>query len=233
MGFALGVPGLLGLVWGILSLSRGDYLTSVVALGFAILGLGILVPMVLAKIGRVTVRGEYSADGTLVRPDRRIDTISQVAAFAQVLAMSVYAIFTPLGRVDIPVPHGMRPYFIFICGAGALWGLPSLWAMLAHGGVSYLRLTPDGYEIWQGLTSRRGTWSEVRDVAAAAPGQPWPMRGTLFLLGSDGKPPTSLVIDTYTPGGHALREWVRFYWLHPDHRAELTDGRALERLRNP
>lgn len=145
--------------------------------------------------------------------------------------MSVYVIFTPLGRVDIPVPHGMRPYFLFVCGVGALWGLPSLGAMLGHGGVSYLRLTAEGFEIWQGLTSQGGTWSEVRDVSASAPGRPWPTRGTLFLLGADGEA-RSLVADSYTPGGHALREWVRFYWSHPEHRAELTDDRALERLRS-
>jgi hypothetical protein len=229
LGLAVGIPSLLGLVWTVISISRHHYLTSAVALGFAIFGFGLLVPIVLAKTGRAKVRGDYGADGTLVRPDRRIDAISQVTAFAQVLAMSLYVIFAPLGRVDIPVPQGMRPYFLFICGAGALWGLPSLWAMLRHGGMSYLRLTGKGFEIWQGLTSRCGTWS---GVAAAAPGRPWPMRGTLFLLGSDGKSSPSLVVDSFTPGGHALREWVRFYWEHPEHRAEPTDFRALERPRN-
>jgi hypothetical protein len=232
LSLAVGIPSLLGLIWTVISISRHHYLTSAVALGFAIFGFGLLVPIVLAKTGRAEVRGDYGADGTLVRPDRKIDAISQVTAFAQVLTMSLYVIFAPLGRVDIPVPQGMRPYFLFICGAGALWGLPSLWAMLRHGGISYLRLSGKGFEIRQGLTSRCGTWSEVGGVAAGAPGRPWPMRGTLFLLGSEGRSSPSLVVDSFTPGGHALREWVRFYWSHPEHRAELTDFRALERLRS-
>jgi hypothetical protein len=104
LGLAVGIPSLLGLVWTVISISRHHYLTSAVALGFAIFGFGLLVPIVLAKTGRAKVRGDYGADGTLVRPDRRIDAISQVTAFAQVLAMSLYVIFAPLGRVDIPVP---------------------------------------------------------------------------------------------------------------------------------
>ena len=35
----------------------------------------------------------------------------------------------------------------------------------------------------------------------------------------------------YTERGTALVELVRFYWQHPEQRAELTDGRALQRLR--
>ncbi|WP_131812949.1 hypothetical protein [Mycolicibacterium peregrinum] len=35
----------------------------------------------------------------------------------------------------------------------------------------------------------------------------------------------------YTPNGAALLQFLRFYWLHPDSRSELTDERALERLR--
>ena len=35
----------------------------------------------------------------------------------------------------------------------------------------------------------------------------------------------------YAPNGAALYWMVRHYWKHPEDRAELTDGRALERLR--
>jgi hypothetical protein len=34
------------------------------------------------------------------------------------------------------------------------------------------------------------------------------------------------------PNGAALYWMIRHYWLHPENRIELTDGRALERLRN-
>jgi hypothetical protein len=39
-----------------------------------------------------------------------------------------------------------------------------------------------------------------------------------------------LVADAITGNSHALREWVRFYWQHPECRAELTDSRGLQRL---
>ncbi len=50
------------------------------------------------------------------------------------------------------------------------------------------------------------------------------------MMMSDGRPSTLVAADSYTPDGKALRELVRFYWQHPEHRCELTDGRALERL---
>jgi hypothetical protein len=36
----------------------------------------------------------------------------------------------------------------------------------------------------------------------------------------------------FTPHGVALYWMMRHYWRHPEDRIELTDGRALERLRN-
>lgn len=39
-----------------------------------------------------------------------------------------------------------------------------------------------------------------------------------------------LIADSITGNSAALREWVRFYWQHPDYRAELSDARALRRL---
>jgi hypothetical protein len=37
--------------------------------------------------------------------------------------------------------------------------------------------------------------------------------------------------DLYVPRGAALYWMVRHYWRHSDGRAELTDGRAVDRLR--
>jgi hypothetical protein len=41
-----------------------------------------------------------------------------------------------------------------------------------------------------------------------------------------------MAAGSYPPEGRALRRIVHCYWKHPENRHELTDGRALERLRN-
>jgi hypothetical protein len=38
-------------------------------------------------------------------------------------------------------------------------------------------------------------------------------------------------LDFYVPKGALLYWMIRHYWLNPDERAELVDGRALERLK--
>lgn len=231
LGSVVGSVSALALVSAIRSFLRGEYLTAITLLGVAVFGVGMLIPSVIAKAGKVAFRGEHSDAGTIVRQDRKIDTVYQVAALAQFVAMGVYAIFTPMGKVKIPVPQGMSPYFLIISAVGALWAVPSLWAVATHGGLSYLRLTSDGFEVWQGLRTVRGRWDEVRDITASPLRGPLPARGTIFMVTSAGHS-RSIVADSYTPGGHALRTWVRFYWAHPEHRDELTDGRALDRLRN-
>jgi len=39
-----------------------------------------------------------------------------------------------------------------------------------------------------------------------------------------------LYADAITGNSDALREWVQFYWQHPEHRDELVDERGLRRL---
>ena len=53
----------------------------------------------------------------------------------------------------------------------------------------------------------------------------------MVIVMSDGKT-TRLSGREFTQGDNALRELVRFYWSHPEHRNELCDGTALTRLRN-
>jgi hypothetical protein len=47
----------------------------------------------------------------------------------------------------------------------------------------------------------------------------------------DGTTP-SITVGAYCPEGSAVRRMVEFYWKHPDQRDELTDERAVRRLRD-
>jgi len=92
-------------------------------------------------------------------------------------------------------------------------------------------LHPHGFAVMQAGVVRRGAWDDVRDVTDRRPGRPQPARGRLVLVMADAQTWT-LASDSSTPGGAALRRLVRFYWRHRDHRAELTTGAALVRLRD-
>jgi hypothetical protein len=47
---------------------------------------------------------------------------------------------------------------------------------------------------------------------------------------ANGKTAALSNAENYATDGNALRELIRFYWQHPEHRVELSDGRAQERL---
>jgi hypothetical protein len=218
----------LSAAWAVISLGRGEYPTAVVVVTFALAFVGLETALLLVMRGKVRPRAEFDKQGTMVRPDRAVDRLLQWATVAVVIAMATYAIFTPLGRIDIPLPYGKRMFLILAIGA-AFTGIANLWTLFKRGGVGFLRLDPHGLELGQGISSVDGVWDDTTDIADRRPDKSPPFRATLFVVFHDGRTRT-VAIDSYTPRGEALRRFVRFYWLNPDHRGELTDGRAVERL---
>ena len=141
---------------------------------------------------------------------------------------ALFVTFAPFGYVDIPTYRSSTPWMmVFIL----LTGLATLWRMIAHGGDCYLRLTPDRCEVWNGpwLAFRRANWEDIEQI------QDHPLRRKLrgrelvVLALPEGRSAT-LLSDCVTDNSEALRDWVRFYWQHPEYRDELVDGRGLQRL---
>jgi hypothetical protein len=223
--------GILCLVWAAVTLQRGEYLTAITVMGFAGFCFGLVVPFITVKSGKVTARGAFDAAGTLIRPDRGIDFFVQLSVFGLVVGAGLFALLQPYGKLDIPVGRQQRYSVPFMAAATAVMGAPYLWQIVKRGGTKYLRLTPDGFEFAAGLSSPGGEWVEVRDVTDQPPGKAALKYSAIVMVMSDGKTP-SLAAGSFTPDGKALRQLVRFYWQHPEHRPELTDGRALQRLSN-
>ncbi|SEH47589.1 hypothetical protein SAMN04489835_0241 [Mycolicibacterium rutilum] len=224
-----GPLGILAAIWAVLSVGRGEFLAAVVSLGFAMFCLGLIVPFAKVVRKKISPVGEFDGEGTTIRPDRGIDLPIQISVLGLTVAGALFAIFGPLGMVDIPVPVQMRYAIPFVSAAIAMMGAPILWRTLRRGSLQYLRLTPDGFVIVQGWRPRSGDWAQVANVTDMAPGQSAQTPSAVVLVMSDGSAPT-LPGASFTPEGRDLRKLVRFYWMHADRRDELTDGRALRRL---
>jgi hypothetical protein len=220
--------GVFCLVWAFIFVGRAQYMETVVALGSAVFSLGLVAMVATVASRKVTPRVTYDDAGVMVRPDHKVDGFLMASSFGGFLAMTTYAVLTPLGMLDIPVPRNDERYFVIVCAAGALVGVFSVRQMIMRRGTSYLRLTVDGVETGNTVTSAQRSWDEVTDVADR-PRKGRKSTGTTYITTADGHTRV-LPSDWYTPGGHALREFVRFYWRHPEHRTELADGRAVERL---
>jgi hypothetical protein len=216
-------------VWAVVSLGRGEYLTAIVVLGLALSFVGIAVPVVLVMSGKVRSRAEFDADGTTIRCDRIVDRLNMWSTVAAVISMATYAIFAPLGKIDIPLPPGNHRNYTIFAIVVSLSAIPQLWKMFKRGGLSFIRLAPDGFELGQGISSVHGAWEEVVEIADRRPGKSPPFRATIFVKFRDGRTKTQ-AIDSFTPGGEALRKLVRYYWINPHRRDELVDGAAIDRL---
>jgi hypothetical protein len=220
--------GLFCTAWTFIYLSRGEYLSAVVALGSAVFSLGLVVMLAIVASRRVKPRVRREHGGIIVRPDRRVDNLLMASTFGGFFAMAFYAIFAPLDMIAIRAPRNDERYFVFACAAAVLVGIFSLRQIIRRRGTSYVRMTVDGLELGNTVTSVEHSWDEIADVADRAP-TAHRTSGTTYVVTADGRTRV-LPSDWYTPGGQTLRELVRFYWKHPGDRGELTDGRALQRL---
>ena len=97
-------------------------------------------------------------------------------------------------------------------------------------GGAHLRLDPNGFEVWNGQwgSFKQGSWDDIEEILDH------PIKGNAFnkvivFVMTEG-PAATLMADTITSDTQPLYEWVRFYWEHPEHRGELVDDRALQRL---
>lgn len=220
--------GMYCLAWTIIYLSRAEYPSAVVALGCAAFSLALISMLALARRRRVVPRIASEAEGLMARPDPRIDLLLVVAILGAFAAMTTYAICAPLDMVVIAVPRGDQRYFVIACAIGLPLGLVTLVQVIRRGGSSYIRVTRDGLELGNTVTTVVRTWDEVTDIADRGENARR-STGTTYVRTADGHS-REVPTDWYTPGGHAIRQLMRFYWLHPDARHELEDRRAVDRL---
>jgi hypothetical protein len=103
--------------------------------------------------------------------------------------------------------------------------------MFKHRGGGHLILDPRGFEVWNGQWGSlvRGEWDEVEQILDHPLRGNKPFHEVIVFALPKGRS-AMLVADTITGNSRALREWVRFYWQHPECRGELTDERGLRRL---
>lgn len=192
---------------------------------------------------RLVPRATVDTSGTTLRPDLSVDVLALVMMLIGLTTGSAWAVLGLLGEVTWPFgAHYGLGYVIFFGGFGAfcIWYLA---LMVRNSGTGYVRLTPDGCVLAEGFIMGRANWAEVtavtdevpvyttrRSVLRTTKTQPY-ARCAISITKTDGTMAAVPNGNLYASSGASLRELIRFYWQHPDLRGELTDERALERLR--
>jgi hypothetical protein len=215
--------------WGVAATLRGHYLTTAFTIGWvALIGLtgGALM---LASYGRTTLRATGDSTGTKVLPDRRFSVLC-FAGFAAIIPSGVlFVIFAPRGDIDIPMSRGMQIFSPALMASAVIVAISGLFTAYRRGGMGYLKLTSTGIENANVAFTKSFAWDDVVKVTDRA--ETKRTRKAIVLSLQDGSEEIIEGADLYVPRGAALYWMVRHYWHNPEDRPELTDGRALDRLR--
>lgn len=217
-----------GIAFGTGAVLRSDYFLSAMLFGLQVPFMLILSGIHVIARGRSSLNADIDSRGTTLRPDR---TLAWLLSFmiGSFIPLGIYCVVCTLtGDLEMFTGPGARlsalvsaSFVTVLC----TWGLVSAWA---RGGVGYVKLTLSGVEIADILHTKFVAWHEV--AAVDDEGQSKRTRKPVVLVRADGTEHVIDGADFYVPEGVGLYWMVRHYWSHPDDRAELADGRALQRL---
>ena len=229
------VVGVLALVamplyWGVAATLRGHYLTTVVILGWVAFPVAVVLALALASYGRTTLRVSYDSTGTKVLPDRTFSILGFSGLAAVIPGGVLFVIFVPSGDIDIPMTRGLQIFSPILMGFAVVVAISGLISAWRRGGMGYLKLTITGLDNANIVFTKSVDWDDIVNITDSA--ETKRTRKAIVLCLQDGSEEVIEGADLYVPRGAALYWMVRYYWRHPDARSELTDGRAVDRLRD-
>ncbi|MFV8172009.1 hypothetical protein [Mycolicibacterium peregrinum] len=223
----LGICAVACAAWTGFAVLQGDYLTALIAVGATLFWLA---PARVWQIMPTAIaRGTCDAQETTIRVDKRVDILLFIGVIAGVFALGSAGVLGAMNRLFIPLPPDIGPMFAMAFIGPALVFAAALVLTVKRGGIGFIRLTTDGFTFVEAFSTSSGEWSQVVDIVDRAP-DGVPAKSPLVMTMADGDFKMIKESSLYTPNGAALLKFLRFYWLNPANRSELTDDRALERL---
>jgi hypothetical protein len=211
---------------GIQATLHGNYLTTVVVLGWAAPIVLALVGIGWASVSPAPLRASVDSTGTKFRSDIRILILMLVGGLLFIPGAVLYVIFVPQGQIDLPMSRGFQIFspILMVCALSIV--VRGFLSAIRRRGAGFLRLSSSGIENANVKVTTFTAWNDVVGLTDSAGKR---THKVLALRLADGREETIEGLKGYAPGG-GLYWMIRHYWLHPDDRVELVDGRALERL---
>jgi hypothetical protein len=222
--------GVLSACWAVVVVTKREYLTAQVMCGFAICSLCFVLAATIKQLGRITVRGTYDSGGTVLRVDRGFARLTGIAGAAFVGSGALFVSYVPFGELDIPLGLTGRITFSTVIAPMVVWAVIAFGRARGRGATGHVRLTLDGFDVADVVSTCDGRWADVVDVTDRAPDKR--ARRPVVLEMKTGPRQVITTADSYTPHGRGLYWMVRHYWKHPQSCSEFTNGQALQRLRD-
>ena len=220
--------GVFSLAQSVVAFSRSNFVATVVAGGFALTTLSFLLGLAVLKLRSKKLIGTVDEHGTSFRPDPLLPWLLGCSFVGGAISSGLVLLLGGTDEMELPFSSELASENIYMSALFVI-SLIGVYALIVRGRF-YLRLTPTGLENADILHTRSASWDDITAITDTVPKKPRHHPISFFVRDTE-KPIEVNNANGYATNGAALYWMVRHYWLHPDNRSELADGRALERLR--
>lgn len=221
---------LFGTTQTVVSIGQGQYIAATITAGLTTLFAGMLVAFGVNWLQRGTCRGDVDGDGTVLRPNPTGRWLFGFIFACLIPTTALYLAYVPRGAVQLPlIGSGRGLVSAFYMGCLLLLSIIGLATLIWRGGSANFRVSETSLELADLSRTRGWTWDDVTDVTDTAPKK---ARHPIVFTLKNADPVVLSNAGGWAPSGAALYWMIRHYWLHPENRVELDNGRALERLKS-
>ena len=213
----------------VVALQRGSVLAALTAAGLAVFMSGAVAAVAINSLASSKLNAVSDDRGTTLRANPFAVWCLVIALVGAAFSSGFYVVFIRPGGAVLPfAAPGRGLVNQFLMSSLLVISLIGLAALIKRREPGYLRIGRDGIENADIFRTRTARWDDIVDITDKADRQ---TRNPIVFGLKGAKPIVVPNAASYAAGSPALYWMVRHYWKHPEDRAELTDGRALERLR--
>ncbi len=230
--FALLMMGSLGLFFAakaVRAVQQTHWLAATICLAVVVVSLITVAGIAWVLLGHVKLRASFDETGTTLRsPSAARFLVALLVAL--VVGSGLFLIFNSQVRGDLPSDARDRGKVTVLLVVGLI-GLGYL-ARTSRRVVPALRLSADGVDYTDRYAPFTLAWNEISDITGIAPKGQTAYHPVVFEVHGDLPPAVINSASAWAPDGVVLYWLIRHYWRYSGDRGELTNGVALERLRD-
>jgi hypothetical protein len=228
LGLLIGIGGAIySWAQAVVALQRGSVLAALTASGLAVFMSAAVLTFAVSWLSSSRLHAATGDRGTTLRIRLLIVWCWVITLVGAAFGSGFYIVFIRSGGAELPfAAPGRGAINQFLMGSLLVLSLIGLAALVRRREPGYLLIGRDGVEIADIFQTRTARWEDIVDITDKAD-----KRNPIAFKLRDDKPIVVPNAAAYAAGSPAMYWMVRHYWKHPENRAELTDGRALERLR--
>ncbi|NNH73966.1 hypothetical protein HLB23_29630 [Nocardia uniformis] len=189
-----------------------------------------------AKQTQVHSSSMKNADGrTVINAALGMRLSQYIFTISTVIGGSIFCLGLWSNTLDLPLSGGQRVFFPLVILIAVIFSLVDTVRIVVQAPIGNLVLAPDSLSFKQTFKGKSTVaWRDIVDVAIASHKSSKDRCDVLVTFRTDESVTRTVSLDAHWPsiGGAATYWLVRFYFTHPELREELSDHRAIDRIRS-